>query len=192
MNRGEVIIPIRSPISWPLKEPLFPSRLFICHQHVDTVHAYVLSICFWRASLKKQNRKIHWHFESWIHRRCCLQCAENIRPKQPEQAWCQAISLGEKEEVWSSPFRIISNSAAAVWVWLCFSCWGRPALTLRPLGNVRAVFSTKASSLGHPRAKAKAVWRWKERWSFWRLTLREPSRKETTEFRTWMCPSGPF
>lgn len=129
---------------------------------MDTVHAYVLSICFWRASLKKQNRKIHWHFESWIHRRCCLQCAENIRPQQPEQAWCQAISLGEKEEVWSRPFRIISNSAAAVWVWLCSSCCGRPALTLEPLGNVRAVFSTKDSSLGHPRAKAKMVWRWKE------------------------------
>lgn len=139
VNRGAVIIPLlRSSIPCAYKGLFLHPKLFIYDQHVDTVHAYVFSICFWRASLKKQNRKIHWHFESWIHRRCCLQCAENIRSKQPEQAWCQAISL--KEEVWSGPFRISSNSAAAVWVWLCTSCSGRPALTLGPLGNFRPVF----------------------------------------------------
>lgn len=132
------------------KEPLHPcpsKTLYFISQPVYRWSACghcmclcLLSICFWRASLKKQNRKIHWHFESWIHRRCCLQCAENIRFKQPEQAWCQAVLLWEKEEVWSSPFRIVSNSAAAVWVWLCTSCSGRPALTLRPLGNLRPLF----------------------------------------------------
>lgn len=50
---------------------------------------------------KAKQKKTHWHFESWIHRRCCLQCAENIRSKQPEQAGCQAISLWEKEEDWA-------------------------------------------------------------------------------------------
>lgn len=137
MNRGAVIIPlIRSPMSLPLKEPLFPSQAV----YIRSACGYCACFCFKYLLLESQlekakQKKIHWHFESWIHRRCCLQCAENIRSKQPEQAWCQAISLWEKEEVWSSPFRIISNSAAAVWVWLCTSCSGRPAVTLGPLGK---------------------------------------------------------
>ena len=154
---------------------------------MDTVHAYVLSICFWRASLKKQNRKIHWRFESWIRRRCCLQCAENIRSKQPEQAWCQAISLWEKEEVWSSPFRIISNSAAAVWVWLCTSCSGRPALTLGAPGEHQGCLFNKRLFPWTPKGKSQNSVEVKRRWSFWRLNLREQSRKKAVEFRACKC-----
>ena len=148
----------------------------------------LLSICFWRASLKKQNRKIHWHFESWIHRRCCLQCAKNIRFKQPEQAWCQAVLLGEKEEVWSSPFRIISNSAAAVWVWLCTSCSGRPALTLGPWG-ISGLSLNKRLFPWTPKGKSQNNMEVKRTWSFWRLYLREQSRKETwvQKFGTCKC-----
>lgn len=146
------------------KEPLppYPSKTVFSSQPIcrwsvcgHCMCLRLLSICFWRTSLKKQNRKIHWHFESWIHRRCCLQCAENIRFKQLEQAWCQAVLLWEKEEVWSSPFRIISNSAAAVWVWLCTSCSGRPALTLGPWGTSGLSFKQKALPLDTQGQKPK-------------------------------------
>lgn len=123
--------------------------------------ASIWSTCIWSASLTKQNREIHWHFESWIHRRCCLQCTENIRSQQPEQARCQAISLPEKEDWASRPPRIRSGSAAAVWVWLCTSCSRRPTLTLNPWGTSELSFKQKTLP-GQPRAKAKTMWRLKE------------------------------
>lgn len=135
VNRGTDTPWIRNPYLPTLKD-CFSSQP-ICRWSVcgHCMCLRLLSIC-WRTSLKKQNRKIHWHFESWIHRRCCLQCAENIRFKNGNRPGAKEVGLGEKEEVWSSPFRIISNSAA-VWVWLCTSCSG-DCLNPGPLGNPQA------------------------------------------------------
>lgn len=141
-TRGAAATPLTGrSTSLPSEGTLAQLRLFVDDvQCVNTVLASIWRAFFWRASLEKQNRKTHWHFESWICRRCCLQCAENIRSKQPEQARCQAVSLGERREVWGRPLRISCNAAAALWVWFCTSCFRRPALTRWPLGSPWAVF----------------------------------------------------
>lgn len=102
---------------------------------VDTNQASVWSSCIWRGSLIKQNEEICWHFESGVHRRCCLHCAENIRAQQPVAGLVPGNLTSREQGGLSSPLRISSSSAAAVWVWLCTSCSERPALTLSPWGT---------------------------------------------------------
>lgn len=125
----------------------------------------LLSICFWRASLKKQNRKIHWHFESWIHRRCCLQCAENIRFKQPEQAWCQAVLLWEKGGLRQSFQDCLQLSSCCLSL-IMHILLRETCLNPQAPGEPQASLLNKGSSPGHPRAKAKTIWRLKESGAF--------------------------